>query len=354
MIPETVTPQRTDSHTVNPWFQVVLMLITSLAVAIIIYFTLQRFQSFETHKSTTSLSEKAVLFVSQKAEVPVIESGVFVRDISNFDSVHGKFSADLLVWFHFNPSLISPELVGKFVLERAEEKNRSDAIVQVSTKDDYVVKYYVRLNYALPFNYVEFPVDDHRINFVLTNYFLDSSKARFETSEKFIILNPDIQIEGWKILQKSAQVGYLESPVSIDSPEKTIYYPRMVFGFDLERDGIRQVLSTVLPLLVIFFTALFTFAINPVDTDYYNVIALSVASVMALIAYRFVIETVSPATGYFTISDYIFLFFLILTLIILFINTLGTKISSYQKSVMTVLLHVATIVVFALLFRPWL
>lgn len=346
--------QRTDTHTVSPWFQIACMLVTSLVVTVIIYFTLQRFQSFETHKSTTSLSEKAVLFVSQKSSVPVIESGVFVRDISNFDSVHGRFSADLLVWFRFNPSLISPALVEKFVLERAEEKNRSDAIVQVSTKDEYVVKYYVRLNYSVPFNYVEFPVDDHRIDFVLTNYFLDSSRARFETNEKFIILNPDIQIEGWKILEKTAQVGYLENPITLDNPEKTIYYPRMVFGFDLERDGIRQVLSTVLPLLVIFFTALFTFAINPIGADYYNVIALSVASVMALVAYRFVIETVSPATGYFTISDYIFLFFLILTLIILFINTLGSKISSYQKSVTTVLLHAATIIVFVILFRPWL
>lgn len=347
--------QKNGMHTVTPLFQIIMMLITSLVVTVIIYFTLQRFQAFESHKSTKSIPEQVVEFVSKKDSVPVIKSGIFVRDMSNFDSIHGKFSADLLVWFKFNPSLISPELVGKFVLERAEEKYRSDAIIKIAKPDEYFVQYYVRLNYAVPFNYVDFPVDDHRIDLVLTNYFLDSSKARFETNDKLIIFNTDIHIEGWHILsQKIAQAGYLENVVNLDHPEQTIYYPRVLFGFNLEREGIRQVLSTILPLLVIFFTALFTFTINPLDVDYYNVIALSIASIMALIAYRFVLEMASPATGYFTIADYIFLFFLIVTLIILFINALGTKISSRQKMLLSIALHGATIIVFALLFKPWL
>lgn len=336
-----------ESHTVSIKFQLIFICITVVAVCMCINRNLGRFQTME----PPVMSKEETHYAQSIDARDTITSGIFLRDIADLNISSGTFTANILVWFSFDPRYVDQDLVGKFTVERAEERFRSEPIVQKNNDGTIFVKYNLRLRCSTSFNYVDFPVDDHRIDFIITNYYLDASKNFYATSDKMITVSPDISIEGWHLVGSTAQAGYLSNILNPENQEHVINNPRVIFGFDVEREGIREILSTILPLLIIFFTALFTFTINPVGSDFYNVLSLSIASIMALIAYRFVIETASPHTGYFMLVDYIYLYFLIAMLGILFMNALGEIATSRTKKIAVVCLHMATIIVFVIVFN---
>ena len=86
---------------------------------------------------------------------------------------------------------------------------------------------------------------------------------------------------------------------------------------EFSRFGTRQLISILLPLLLIFYITVFCFSIEPQTS-----IGLSTGSMTAIIAYRFVIENLSPASGYFMLSDYLFFLILSACFITFFLNVL--------------------------------
>ena len=335
-------------HTVNPWLQITLMVITSVILTVTIYYNLHMFDAREFMPRILQLSsEEKGRFASTAANV---ETGIYFYEFSEFDMIRGKFTVDLTLWFRYTPSEISLEQLEKFYFEKAEVKSRSPARTR-KKGDKVITEYDMRISFAFPLSFKFFPLDDHRLDFTLINYDLSPAQINVITSNKNIITSPEIHFEGWTVFKKQAQTGYIEHAVDIaQSNEEKVMHPRIVFSIDFERAGVRQIASIFVPLIIIFFVTLFSFSIDPADSDFYNVIAMSSTSIFALIAYRFVIETISPPTGYFTLSDYMFIFFLLATSVILFINTLGRSISGRVRSIATMVLHLLTILLFVYLF----
>jgi cytochrome c oxidase subunit IV len=74
----------------------------------------------------------------------------------------------------------------------------------------------------------------------------------------------------------------------------------------------------VLPLLLIFYLSIFAFSIK----DIVLAGTLILGSTSGLLAYAFVIQTISPLVGYFMLSDYLFIFVLMSIFIIFLITIL--------------------------------
>lgn len=337
-----------QDNTVGPWFHVVCMAITTVSIAVLIFINLQYFDAQEQVPRVDMVYDRDV-----SQGIPPIKTGVFFRDISDFDVLKGKFTFNIVIWFSFDPTKISQELVQQFTFEKAKEDFRSEPVIRVNNEHERVIEYTLHLSASMPLNYRHFPVDDHRLNLVLGNYVISPEKAVFVTDPLWVIVNPEIQVEGWRFMNTQAVAGHVINSINPYNETQILDHARVVFSLNFERSGVRHLFSIILPMLIIFFVTLFSFSINPIGSDYYNVVALSVGSVMALIAYRFVIETVSPNTAYFTISDYMFMFFLTATLIVLFINALEGAISTSRKKIVTVILHILTVLVCAYFFAPW-
>lgn len=277
------------------------------------------------------------------AEVTV---GLFVRDVPKFDPVRSEFLIDAVVWFSFDPRLVSLERLKNFSFERTEVLYKSEP--NVSIKDtDLFVRFDVRLRLNATFNYRDFPFDDHRLNVTLIHEGFTPAEVTFDATRSNLELNPLMSILGWHCFDWRVMAGFTEQRFAarVRRGGETLF-PTVVFSLDFKRVGSRHIVSIFIPLLLIFFIALFTFSIDPLGHNSPSIITLSATAVTALIAYRFVIESMSPAVGYFLASDYIFLAFLMVTCSIFFCNIFGSFLAHKYKTMIVVFMHLIVIATF--------
>jgi hypothetical protein len=205
--------------------------------------------------------------------------------------------------------------------------------------DQYVLTtFHVKVKFSSVLNYQDFPFDGHRIRISISHNNLSPEEIIFESTERDMIIKTDETQTGWHKIDQDINTGYLESDIDAYDKRNTQYHPAITFSIDYERYGIRFILSIFLPLLLIFYIALFGFSL-----DEGSALRNAVGGVTGILGYRFVIDNLSPKVGYFMISDYIF--FLILTLtcctLIIFIITVlkGASISVRTKKIILVTLH---------------
>ena len=330
-------------YTISPVVQLAGILTTSLLIMFFFYQSMGDVPIRDVYAPVTILTpQRLAEFGGLPAEVGV---GMFLRAFPRFDPIRGDFIADITLWFLFDPRLISIERISEFAFERAVIVNRSTPYVRV-IRNNVLVRYDLRVQQSVPFDYRDFPFDGHRLNLALVNYFLSPSEVIFTSSRGDLVINPDLDILGWQCVERRVTAGFGEERLNIQESRQDSAYPRVVFAFDFERAGSRHIVSIFVPLLLIFFIALLTFSFDPLSAAMASILSLSATAVTALIAYRFVIENMSPQVGYFMVSDYVFLMFLIACCIIFFINVFGAFVSALYKTVAAVFLHLFIILTF--------
>jgi hypothetical protein len=102
-------------------------------------------------------------------------------------------------------------------------------------------------------------------------------------------------------------------------------------------------LSLLLPLLLTFFVTLVSFSFD-VGAFFEAHLVVAIGAITALLAYRFVIQAMAPDVGYFMLSDYLFLLFLVAVFAAFFVNTVIRDISLRTKKIIVVLLHAFVII----------
>jgi len=281
----------------------------------------------------------------------IIQVGLYIRDFPEFNIAEDTFTADITVWFRFNPIITPLKKVEKFKFDKANIIEKSAPYIQKEKDQMIFVRYNMKITFSANLNYIYFPLDDHRIAFSLTNYLLSPKDTIFKSYKSDIFMNPDVEVPEWKLIGKAVKTGYIEDKLDPQYKEKYLYHPRVIFYLDFMRSGIRHLISIFIPLVLIFLIALFTFTFNPY-TDLSNIIGISVASISAIIAQRFVIEGMSPSTGGLMLSDKLFILFLVGCCIIFTVNILGKKITSPYKNLITILLHLYIIAGFLYFLLP--
>lgn len=320
--------------------QIFLIIITSIFSFAIFYRSVSTFKTQDVYPELISLTPQKVV---RYGGVPVpVMVGLYIRDFPDFDMVKGKFTIDLTVWFKFNPLLISLERIGNFTFEMAKTEYKSDPLTRIEDKE--LVAYYdMRLNLNTHMHYATFPLDDHRLSIALAHYGLSPSDIMFTSSRNNLDVSPELSIAGWRYVDKRVKTGYMSGLENKIGSEEDRLHPRVIFSLDYERAGVRHIISIFVPLLLIFFLSLLTFSINPFGKNASSIMSISASAITALIAYRFVIENMSPPTGDFMASDYIFFLFLISACLIFFINISSRHITKYYKTLVVIGLHTAII-----------
>lgn len=331
---------------VPPLFQIVAVATTSLLLGVIIWFASTAVYIRDSYAPVLVVTpQKLAEFGGIPAEVTV---GMYVRDFPKFDMVKDEFIVDAVLWFKFDPRLVALDRLKDFTFEKASILSKSAPVVRVSGKD-IIARFDLRIKFNVLFDYRDFPFDNHRLNLVLSHYFFSPSEVMFVANRSQFVISPEIATMGWECVDWRTNAGYWQEKFETRDARQSAVYPRVAFTIDYERVGIRHVISIVIPLLLIFFIALFTFSLEPIKYRT-PIITLSVTTVTALIAYRFVIENLSPEVGYFMISDTIFLLFLVACCLIFFVNMLGERVSRLMKIIISLALHAAVLATFLTLF----
>lgn len=314
----------------------------------ILYKPISKYYVHEEPEHIMTLTPQKIIFFGGDP-IPILV-GLYIHGFPEFNITKDTFIIDLTIWFRFNPKRISLKRVGDFTFEKARIIKKIKTHSQLEG-DKLFVRYFMRISLVTKLNFKFFPFEDHRISLSLMHQGLSPREAIFETSRSNLIINPNIKITGWKIVDKSARMGYIEDKIDVHKGGRTIYYPILRFSLYFARVGIRHIITIIIPLLLIFFMFLLTLTFNPKKV---GLIRISVGLISVAMAQRFIMQHLSPSPGYLMISDSIFLFVLLSSCIILLINTFSVMVPSFYKNIITIVFYIALMVLLAYLFFPLL
>jgi|SaaInlLV_10m_DNA_2_1039722.scaffolds.fasta_scaffold00054_12 hypothetical protein len=235
----------------------------------------------------------------EKAGVPhayTVKTGLFVRNFSVFNLVKNEFEMDVVVWFQFKPYRVSAEIIDKFSFSMGTIKSK----IKSETKmigEEMFIKYAVRVAFQTNLDYRRFPFDNHYVSIVLTNKSVSPEEVRLVSKGTVFGYSDDLFTYDWNIVQSDVRYGVLSSQLDEGDNSKTVNAPAVVFTFSMGKAGIRKILVLFIPLFLVFFLCLFSLIVQDKPAP------MAIGAIGSLLAFRFVIEKMSPNVGYFTIVD---------------------------------------------------
>lgn len=328
---ERIVKQKAKSR-VSINFQLILIIISS---SILLSLITWRSITFTTHEQQPNIKHiTPTLYQTLGGSSHTVIVGLYIDQFIDFNMVTNEFTIDCTLWFKFDPGVISLDSLSKFSFMKGTILQKSEPDIQL-IENKMLVKYVVRVAFESNLNYKNFPLDSHRIFLLLTNKFVSPSEVIFESSRREFNIDAHVTSEGWTLTDRSVINGYIESSLDPYDPRQDVRYPATLFIFDYTRNSVRYALSIILPLALIFYVLLLA-----------NSIRVSVGGITAILAYRFVIENLSPKTGLFMISDYLFFVFLAVCLLMFLLSIVEKKykVSRKFKMIYISLLHLILII----------
>lgn len=247
-------------------------------------------------------------YSSKRSPTIPVKTGIYIEDFLEFNLLANKFVIDLRVWFIFNPSLSDLSIIGDFAFDKGTILYKSSPETKM-IDGMLFAQYKVRLRFSSDLDFHAFPVDDHRLYITLRNESTSPEETVFDVSETGLGLSEKVFFSEWKIIDLGAEAGFQEEQLHKHIPATYVAFPCATFFLDFSRSGIRKALVIVLPIIFIFFVG-FSSMVFVKNNDIPFVIYVNTGCITGLIAYRFVMESISPDVGYLTLTDYIFTLFL--------------------------------------------
>ncbi len=243
-----------------------------------------------------------------------ISVGLHIDRFQDFDVTKNHFQFTGNLWFEFNAGAISLATLQEFQFERA-------TIIYISKPETKLngnrlfVRYLIRVSYNSGLVFSDFPLDDHRINLVLTHPFISPDEIIFDTSAANFSFDGNLLPFGWRSVGLSVKSGYEKSELRENSPGKTVMQPVVGFSLDVKRYGPRFTLTILLPILIIYFLMFFALSVDVLTS-----VTITLGGITGILAYRYVIEQLSPLSGDLMMSDYFFFLFLTSSVMIFLLN----------------------------------
>lgn len=336
---------------INPIFQFILIFITSTVIAASLYHASQRFTTNDPVPALERFNPE--LLSKFGGNQSIVNIGLLIKDFLEFNPIKNEFTVIAVLWFEYDPAFITLDSLDKFSFESAEISEKSKPESRID-KDKIITHYTLKIEFKNQMSYKNFPLDNHRIYLQLVQPYISPSRIIFESSISNFLIEASTAALGWINVDKSVKTGFVQNNLK-ESTQNEIKnsYPSVLFSIDYLRSGIRYALTILLPLLTMFFISLFAFSVDLLKYPTLG-ITLATGAVTGLIAYRFVIESLSPAVGYFMLSDYIYFMFLVLVFIVFAFSIIGHKLNSFFKKLIIVCLHLVVILSSIYLMFFWI
>lgn len=338
-------------HSTTHLFQVFLISISSLIISFLVYQTIIDFSSFDHRPDIQPIIPKQV---EEIGTIPMkVKVGLYIYDFPKFNLISNEFSFRGLIFFEFDPALITLETIEKFRITRGEIKYKSEPFMSFTEDGSKIyVQFEISVNFKTDLNFRRFPFNDHSINIILDHELIAPEEIIFDSSIDIFRIDPKIYLPGWYVVNRIVTPGCFEVELEEYIRKMDICHSRVLFTVDCKRSGIQEGLSIFLPLLLIFFLAVFSLSIDP--KNYYSTISsISIGSVTGMLAYKYVIDNISPNVGYFMLSDIIYFLLLGAVTLIFFINSRVYEFTGKQKAYISAFIYFFVIAAFIYLFKFW-
>lgn len=341
---------------VRPHYQLLILGMTSLVIIYFLYASLNMYRPLE--QSTTLLPITPNLIKEWGAEPTVVDTGLFITNWHEFDVRYNKFIFDGIVWFQFNPALISLDTIGKFSFEKGEILEKSEPDTKLINGKIFA-EYQVRLRFTTNLNYQLFPLDDHEVYVAMINTAVSPREVVFKVKKSNFVISENVFTANWRQVDHEVASGYEQQQLDKYDSRKTIYVPKVIYTLHFRRSGVNLIMLIFIPIFLIFFLALFSFAFDPASAQM-PIVIIATTALTSLIAYRFVIQRLSPAVGYLLFSDAMFMLFLSFSFMIFVIGMAVVKAAKLghplviARGVIFLLFHALLIITWIYLLFYWI
>ncbi len=339
-----------SSNGISLHFQVASLFLTLVMIISLVLLQVKKFCAADTPPHISSVTPKSLQHgaVATPTKVTV---GLTITDFPSFDVARNDFEFSGIIWFSFDPALVNLKTIEKFSFVKGEIKYISEPSTQLED-DRLTVRYRIRVSFKTNLYYGYFPFEDHTLYLMLSNASVNPDEVIFESTYANVIMdNP--YVNGWDYKDHQVTTGFSTVPLGIGQKGKEVVYPSVLFTFEFYHHSIRYLMSILLPLLIIFLIDLFSLCFDQ-RKERDILVTMTTANIAALVAYRFVLESLTPKVGYPTIADYFFFLFLSNTFMIFMINCVGPYLTRRQKKIISIVVQVFVVLTIALLLRTWL
>lgn len=323
--------------------QVVFMVVTTIILVAMLYKPMTDFVPIAPAPLIIPVTES--LKKEWQQEPAVVKTGLRITDFSKFDALKNDFVVHVNLWFEYDPKKVTFEEIDNFAFIRGDIVKKSEPFIKKEEGGTIFVQYYLKVQFSTALDYHRFPLDDHSLYLSLMHN-IPASRMIYDVVLDDFALEDSLDITGWSVVQLKAKTG-----CDIDHLGKsyTLARPKAIFSIDLAKYDERNLFMILLPLLFIFYLSMFALSIN----DFMHGITILVSTISALIAYSFVMQTMSPSVGYFMVSDYFFLSFLFLIFIVFLIILLTATDGGFLKNDYKLVRGIATPILYGALMVIW-
>jgi len=339
-------PAHTSGSTaVSPVFQVCLILINLAVIATLVW-----------HRSgITRIAEHTPNYfraADQKSapQASLIRTGLHVDHFEAFETRESIFTFSGTAWFEFDPDKVAPEKIADFTFESGISHERRPLEITTTPDGKILAQYAVKETITRPMDHRLFPLDSHRLYMALANRHFSADLVRFISSKTDFVSDANLKLFGWKQVGEDVECGFKR--VGIDETDESRYtdYPVALFSIDITRSGIQFLLLILLPLLFIFYLALFTLSAGTQN------IGITASVMVAIPGYRIVIQNIAPSVGYLVLSDYLFFIFLAATGCVFLTNIITSaspRLTERHRRYAIIAIHTAVLAACTYLFEFW-
>lgn len=334
-----------EPNTVSLVFQVVAILTTCAILFLLVKSASNQPKPVEKHSLILPLDPQKMR--EHQSTPTVVRTGLTIKSFREFDFITNRFIFEGTVWFEFDPALTSLETLSNFKFQNADilsiSKVRSHVVGKyILASYDVVVKSSNELDYRL------FPVDDHIISFIMINNIVSPYDLIFESDTQKLNANIDTDSYGWRKYYNAVATGYVQENLDRQNASFVIEKPAVQYSLYYRRYGLKYSFILLLPMIVFIIVMLTSFSYDP-RKNFSSIMVANGASLSGLIAFRFVIENMSPKIGYFMVSDYFFLLFLFLAATIFLLSIFSQNYSLMTKKIIIVFAHATLLVGFSVI-----
>lgn len=332
---------------VSPIYQSLLIFCSLAVLAFSFYIRSNVFNTLDEPIAHESVSPETLKTFGGFPEFIMV--GLHIDRFQNFDVTKNNFQLSGSLWFDFNAGAISIATLEQFQFERATINYLSEP--EIKLRDNRLfIRYLVNVSFNSGLVFSDFPLDDHRVNLVLTHPFISPEEIIFDTTTADFSFDGNLSSFGWQTVGLSVKSGYEKAVLSENAHNKTIMQPIVGFAIDIKRYGSRFPLTIFLPLIIIYFLMFFSLSVDVLTS-----VTITLGGITGILAYRYVIEQLSPLSGDLMLSDYCFFLFLGSSVVIFLFNKadiflLGFKLG--YKKLFIFLTHFFTLIAAIYLLIP--
>lgn len=347
-------------HSTSIKFQVVLVIISSAILGTFIY--QKSIGTEDIYDPTPPIFYLTPATYYQASQIPTdIVTGMTINDFSVFDITKNKFVMRGIVWFIYDPIAISLDTIEQFTFFKGTILKKSKPEVKIIQHNKAFARYEIQLEFNSDLNFQDFPFDNHRIFIMMSNLSLERAEALFTTTQSYFKMEDRLYTTHPRIITHlQVQYGYTKTELIPRTSDARVERPVVVFSFDYIKPGIRSILLIIIPILLMFFMALFPLSLDP-TTHAREIFGTSIGVLTSILTYRFVIESLSPQVDYLSIGDYLYIFVLLCAFGLFLFNSLAIRnnaafsaLSKAIRFVMVIMLHLSMIIFMYFLLNYWM